>query len=192
MNRREFQELKNRFGEETKKRKMSKFLSLITTFLSVLGISVVSYYFINDLNLNKVKENNQINVILKSLQEENAKLINQIADLEFKLKNRTGDTLKTTDLDLNRLEILENKIENIEKIILDSPEKALTIPLLAKEIENQKNNNSIKIELIQDKITTVIDLNKWILGLIFSLLITIVISNLLSFYKKKIDKSELE
>src|SRR5690606_27925478 len=136
--------------------------SLITTFLSVLGISVVSYYFINDLNLNKVKENNQINTILKAAQQENTNLLNEIVDLQFKLKNRAGDTLQTTDLELKRLEFLENKIENLEKLIMDSPEKALTIPLLAKEIENQKSNNSIKIELIQDKITTVIDLNKWI------------------------------
>lgn len=192
MKKREFQELKKRFGEETKKRKMNKFLSFITTFLSVLGITVISYYFINDLNLNKAQEDTKINYILKKAQEENTNLKKEILDLEFKLKNRTIDTLKSDYLDLERIENLENKIKNLEKLIMDSPEKALTIPLLAKEIENQKNINSSKIELVQDKITTVIDLNKWILGLIFSLLITIVISNLLSFNKRKIDKTESE
>jgi ABC-type proline/glycine betaine transport system permease subunit len=66
----------------------------------------------------------------------------------------------------------------LNNIIIENPEKSLTILLLNKDIENIKKENELQIELIKDKVETVVDLNKWILGLIFSLLITIVISNL--------------
>lgn len=192
MNKREFQELKKRFGEETKKRKVNKLLSLVTTFLSVLGVSVISYYFINDLNLNRTEKDNKTEIILKKIQQENINLKNEILELETELKNRIIDTTRTITIEAERIKNLERKIETLESLIMDSPDKALSIPLLSKEVENQKVNNLSKIELIQDKINTVVDLNKWILGLIFSLLITIVISNLMSFYKKKNDNTESE
>jgi len=193
MNKREFQELKKRFGEETKKRKVNKILSTVTTFLSVLGVSVISYYFINDLNLNRVEKDNKTEITLKKIQQENINLKNEILELETQLQNRIIDTAKTTiNIETERFKTLEKKIEKLESLIMDSPEKALSIPLLSKEIESQKLNNLSKIELIQDKINTVVDLNKWILGLIFSLLITIVISNLMSFYKKKNDNNDSE
>ena len=83
---------------------------------------------------------------------------------------------------------MEKKIETLNNIIIENPEKSLTIPLLNKDIENIKKENELQIELIKDKVETVVDLNKWILGLIFSLLITIVISNL----SKNKSKNNLE
>src|SRR5690606_34789313 len=109
----------------------------------------------------------------------------EIRGLKSQLEVLPKDSSNYISLDNNKLMDLEIKIEKLENIIMDSPEKALSIPLLSNKIENQKIINESKIELLQDKITTVIDLNKWILGLIFSLLITIVISNLLGSNQKK-------
>jgi predicted PurR-regulated permease PerM len=190
MDKREFQELKKRFAKETKRKKISKYVNFITTFLSVLGIVIISYYIINDLNL-KWNQNNIKNSTIEQIQKENDVLIIKIKELQEQLENNSIDTLQTITLNKKRISTLENKIETLEKIITDSPEKALTIPLLSKDIEHQKIDTENKIELIQDKITTVVDLNKWILGLIFSLLITIVISNILGFNRNK-NKSETE
>jgi hypothetical protein len=87
---------------------------------------------------------------------------------------------------------VEDKYNKLNNLISDNPEKSLTIPLLQKEIENQKSNNAVKIQALNDRIETVLDLNKWILGLIFSLLITIVLSNMFSFFLKRESKSNNE
>ena len=176
MNKQEFVELQKKFSDETKKRKILKFLNITTTFISVLGISVLAYYFVNTIF---DKENNSEYQALKS---ENQNLKKSIQELKLQKNVKVIDT---SIIKNSRIEILEQKIEKLNNIILENPEKSLTIPLLNKEIENQKSNTEIKIESLKDKVETVIDLNKWILGLIFSLLLTIIISNVFNFNSKK-------
>ena len=176
MNKQEFVELQKKFSDETKKRKILKFLNITTTFISVLGISVLAYYFVNTIF---DKENNSEYQALKS---ENQNLKKSIQELKLQKNVKVIDT---SIIKNSRIEILEQKIEKLNNIILENPEKSLTIPLLNKEIENQKSNTEIKIESLKDKVETVIDLNKWILGLIFSLLLTSIISNVFNFNSKK-------
>ncbi len=189
MNKADFQELKQKFAKETRKKKLNKILNFFATFLSILGVAVISYYFITNLNLDNVKDETK-ETLLQNLQDQNLKLKDEIRGLKSQLEVLPKDSSNYISLDNNKLMDLENKIEKLENIIMDSPEKALSIPLLSNKIENQKIINESKIELLQDKITTVIDLNKWILGLIFSLLITIVISNLLGSNQKKEAKND--
>jgi hypothetical protein len=170
MNKQEFAELQKKFAKETKKRKYTKTFNYITIFISVLGISVLTYYFVITIFTSNTFEKEKI-------QKENIELKNRIKILEDRL--RIADTaiiVQTPNED--RIIELENKIETLNNIIVENPEKSLSIPLINKDIENIKKDNDLRIELIKDKVETVIDLNKWILGLIFSLLITIVLSNL--------------
>ena len=170
MNKQEFAELQKNFAKETKKRKYTKAFNYIATFLSVLGISVLTYYFASSIFSSSSSENEKI-------QKENIELTNRIKELQNRL--RIADTSITVQTpNEERIIALENKIETLNNIIIENPEKSLTIPLMNKDIENIRKDNDLQIELIKDKVETVIDLNKWILGLIFSLLITIVISNL--------------
>ena len=184
MNKQEFVELQKKFSDETKKRKIFKLLNIITTFISILGISVLTYYFVNTIFKKETISEYQ------TLKSENQYLKKSLQALKIKLEK--NNTLKDTGITKSsRIEILEQKIENLNKIILEDPEKSLTIPLLNKEIENQKSNTEIKIEFLKDKVETVIELNKWILGLIFSLLVTIIIANVFNFnFKKDIINTE--
>lgn len=172
MNKQEFRDLQKSFAEETRKRKLAKIMSTITTFLSILGVSVISYYFLQTLFIDKGDQVNEF----KMMNQENILLKEEIKKLQLELKGINLPTQK--DSTEERIIKLEQKIDNLNNIILSSPEKAITIPLLSKDIENLKANNDMQVSLVKEKVETVIDLNKWILGLIFSLLITIVISNL--------------
>lgn len=179
MNKQEFVELQKKFAKETKKRKYTKALKYITTFLSVLGISVLTYYFASSIFSRSSIEKEKI-------QKENIELTNRIKELQKRLRVAdTSITIQTPNEE--RIITLEKKIETLNNIIIENPEKSLTIPLMNKDIENIRKDNDLQIELIKEKVETVIDLNKWILGLIFSLLITIVISNL-SKGKSKINE----
>jgi hypothetical protein len=177
MNKQDFEEMQKKFSIETKKRKLTKLLNFATIFISVLGISVLTYYFVASIFSEKhnVKEYRNSSIGKMDLD----KRINEI--LESK-----ENSIKFIDSNSNkRIVELEKKIEILNKIILDDPEKSLTIPLLRKDIDSQKINNDIKIETLKEKIETVIDLNKWVLGLIFSLLVTIVISNIFKLNSRK-------
>ncbi|WP_339920420.1 hypothetical protein [uncultured Flavobacterium sp.] len=170
MNKQEFNDLQNKFGEETKKRKFQKVFNFFSTLISILGITVISYYFLETFFIKNDTQKLKI-------ENQNIQLQKRITELENKL--RTKDTaISITSATENRIQELEKKIETLNNIIIENPEKSLTIPLLNKDIENIKRENELQIELIKDKVESVVDLNKWILGLIFSLLITIVISNL--------------
>lgn len=180
MNKQEFNDLQKKFGEETKKRKFQKVFNFFSTLISILGIAVISYYFLETIfiknDIQKLKIENQ-----------NIQLQKRIDELESRLI--TKDTIiSISSPSEERIQELEKKIETLNNIIIENPEKSLTIPLLNKDIENIKKENELQIELIKDKVETVVDLNKWILGLIFSLLITIVISNL----SKNKSKNNLE
>jgi hypothetical protein len=175
MNKQDFAEIQKKFSKETKKRKLTKLLNFATTFISVLGISVLTYYFVESIFSEKhnVKEYRNSSIGKIDLD----KRINEILDS----KENSIKIIDTNSNSNKRIAELEKKIEILNKIILDNPEKSLTIPLLRKDIDSQKLNNDIKIETIKEKIETVIDLNKWVLGLIFSLLI----SNIFKFNSKK-------
>ena len=170
MNKQEFNELQKKFREETKKRKFQKVFNFFSTLISILGITVISYYFLDTLFINNDTQKLKI-------ETQNLELQKRIKELENRL--RVNDTaILISSPNEERIKELEKKIQTLNKIIIENPEKSLTIPLLNKDIDNIKKENDLQIELIKDKVETVVDLNKWILGLIFSLLITIVISNL--------------
>ncbi|RTY84839.1 hypothetical protein EKL99_02295 [Flavobacterium sp. ZB4P23] len=170
MNKQEFNDLQKKFGEETKKRKFQKVFNFFSTLISILGITVISYYFLKTLFIKNDTQKLKI-------ENQNIQLQERISELENRLRTKDS-TISISSPSEKRIQDLEKKIETLNNIIIENPEKSLTIPLLNKDIENIKKENELQIELIKDKVETVVDLNKWILGLIFSLLITIVISNL--------------
>jgi hypothetical protein len=176
MDKQEFDEIQKKFSQGTKKRKLAKLINLVTTLISVLGISVLTYYFVDSIFLEKHSIQQYRNTPMKLIDLN--KTINEVLD-------RKENAIKLVDTNSNkRISELEKKIEVLNKIILNDPEKSLTIPLLRRDIDNQKLNNDIKIDALKEKIETVIDLNKWVLGLIFSLLVTIVISNIFKLNSK--------
>jgi translation initiation factor 6 (eIF-6) len=170
MNKQEFSDLQKKFGEETKKRKYQKVFRFFSTLISILGITVISYYFIETLFIK-----NDIQKLV--VENKNIQLQKRINELENRLRKK-DTTISISSPNEERIQELEKKIQTLNNIIIENPEKSLTIPLLNKDIQSIKRENDLQIELIKDKVETVVDLNKWILGLIFSLLITIVISNL--------------
>ena len=67
---------------------------------------------------------------------------------------------------VNRLQLLEEKQIKIENIILSNPMKALSIPLLIKDLENFKNSYENDKIHTRNAIDRIYDQNKWYNGLL--------------------------
>jgi hypothetical protein len=126
------------------------------------------------------------------------KLEKTCEDLSVKLSSTlifTKDSLNKNDLDkikfiqLNkRIADLDTSLKKLELIILDNPEKALSIPLLKQQVSNQQAQNEKDFKNLENEIARVYDINKWIIGLVFGMLVSIIIlniSNLISKNKKE-------
>jgi FtsZ-binding cell division protein ZapB len=73
-----------------------------------------------------------------------------------------------------------SRLDVLEKGLLDSPEKALSVPLLRNDLENLKLGYKQDMDNMAKGIDRVYDQNKWFLGLMFTMavgLIAIAISN---------------
>ncbi len=206
MDKREFEEIKARFEKDTRKRKWQKYLNWLSQGLAFIGIIVIGTLIINSVfieNVRNIESRNDAQKVIQAIAERNRALSEKLdslktsVDMQSKIYSiDTSNALKLSDsimyklLQTQNLSKLEDKVAVLEKVILETPEKAVSIPLINKEIENLKIQTDSKVEMVEEKIDTIISLNRWILGLMFSLLITIVIKNLLDI--KIVNKKERE
>jgi hypothetical protein len=63
-----------------------------------------------------------------------------------------------------RLDSLEQSQAQLNAIILPSPEKAVAIPMMRRDIDDLKSNNAQVADALKREIDRVYDLNKWIIG----------------------------
>jgi hypothetical protein len=66
------------------------------------------------------------------------------------------------------------RIQTLEKGLLDSPEKALSVPLLRRDLENIKQAYKEDLETLVRSTDRVYDQNKWFIGLMFTMAIGLV------------------
>jgi hypothetical protein len=89
-----------------------------------------------------------------------------------------------------QLSRVDKRLFDLERYLLASPDKALALPLISKEVENL--SSSVKSERVntQTEIARIYDQNKWFIGLMFTMAISVLglaISNL--FQGKKSNES---
>ena len=184
MNKQDFNEIKEKFEKDSQKKKISKWLNYLSILVATLGTVIITTYTFDNFNSNPI---NKIDSSAK-MQE----LENQITKLKYELISSKNiiDSLNITKVHGNtfnlNLEVanLKRQIESLNKVILDNPEKAISVPLLKIEIQNQKDQNEKEIKSIKDDIARVYDINKWIIGLVFTMLVSIIILNISNLFVK--------
>jgi ribosomal protein L29 len=184
MNKQDFNEIKEKFEKDSQKKKISRWLNYLSILIATLGAAIITSYMFDTINPNVI---NKIDNSAK-IQE----LENQIIKLKSELivSKNAIDSLKISKLDgvtsnLNsEVETLQRQISTLNKVILDNPEKAISVPLLKIEIQNQKDQNEKEINSIKDDIARVYDINKWIIGLVFTMLVSIIILNISNLFLK--------
>lgn len=83
-----------------------------------------------------------------------------------------------------KLEELERRQSQLEAAIMSDPEKALTIPLIRRDIDNMRDGNAQNLAAIKQSVDQVYDLTKWLLGALAVGVFSLAIAN---FFTKKPD-----
>lgn len=81
-----------------------------------------------------------------------------------------------------RIDSIDNRLESLEQALGDSPSKSLAIPLLKRDIDGLKESETRDIEALKAQIAAVYDQNKWFIGLMLTLslsMISLVVINIL-------------
>src|SRR5207248_2858619 len=84
------------------------------------------------------------------------------------------------------LDGLDKRLKAIEQAVIDSPAKALSVPLLRQELDSLKTSSQRDLESQAKQIDRIYDQNKWFIGLMFTMavgLIGLAVSNFLQARK---------
>ena len=75
------------------------------------------------------------------------------------------------------LSALHNSLDTINNAIGTNPEKAMSIPLMRKDIEDLKTANQRDLDSLRGEMARSYDLNKWLIGLILAAVLGTTISS---------------
>lgn len=115
----------------------------------------------------------------------NAKELRLTHELLDNLRTAPPTTVQITSL-TTQVESLQTQIKALNDAIGQSPDKALAVPLLRKDLDNLKDSNRHELDNTQAEITRVYDQNHWFIGLMvtmFVALLGIAITNFLQTRK---------
>lgn len=113
-------------------------------------------------------------------------LRDKVDDLNSRVKLIAEPPADVADLDVAalraELKILKDKISVYDAALLDNPTKALSVPLLRKDIDSLSASSSQAIAMMSSQLERVYDQNKWFIGLVATMavgLLGLAISNFL-------------
>ncbi|MFN3675327.1 MAG: hypothetical protein ACK4TC_05055 [Sphingomonas pseudosanguinis] len=82
----------------------------------------------------------------------------------------------------SRLDDISKRQDTLEKAILNNPEKALSLPLLKRDIDSVRDNNNQAVLSMKASVDQVYDLSKWLLGSVALTVISLVAT---AYFQKK-------
>lgn len=83
------------------------------------------------------------------------------------------------DVQRDQLNDLRTSVDNIQKAIESSPEKAITVPLLTKDLEDYKASSQHDIDSLRAEMIRGYEMNKWLFGLMLAAVFGIVFKGVL-------------
>jgi len=91
------------------------------------------------------------------------------------------------------LQSVDKRLSVIEQAVLDNPARALQLTLLSQEMDNLKARYQSDLESTRQEIARVYDLNKWFIGLMFTMaigLLSLAVSNFVKTPEKREERRE--
>lgn len=153
---------------------------------------VFSVFFSEQIPLSRAELTNKVITIESRLEEQEvilAKVQTSIESISSTLNTLSALpenkewSLEAKKLE-NNIELVSNKLINLESALTADPAKALAVPILRKDLDNAEK--SIRAELSQTKsnIDRIYDQNKWFIGLVFTIALSVFGMAIGSFFKK--------
>lgn len=185
-------------AERRKYEKTRKYTSVVAGFLSTIALAVTVQIFFGGI-FDKIKISNisdvskKIGEIEYELKTEQIKQFELIAKEVNSIKTHLSNITKlppNTELSVelietkNKVANLESKIQALESAILADPAKSLAVPLLRKDLDNNRENFSAEITQAKLEIERIYDLTKWFIGLMFTIALSVLGMAVSSFFNK--------
>lgn len=79
-----------------------------------------------------------------------------------------------------KLDALEKRQASLEEAIMSNPEKALTVPLMRRDLDNMRDSNAQSLTAVKQSVDQVYDLTKWLLGALAIGVLSLAIANFLT------------
>lgn len=154
---------------------LSKITSSIAVGAAVLTLVVaIIAFFIEppEREIDTFKYYSMLREDFESQQAEIKAIKNRIRDLtKIDPSINSGNQLVAIQ---SELKTVLTRIETLEKGLLANPEKALSLPLLRKDLENLEKIYKQDIEAMASNVDRVYDQNKWFIGLMFTMAIGLI------------------
>jgi hypothetical protein len=132
--------------------------------------------------------------MMKDLESRNRQLSDQISELtrgpDSKQIPRELVLLRQGLADTNSTVVtLQTQVGTLTNALGNSPEKALTVPLLRKDVEDLRAATQRDLDSIRAEMGRNYDLNKWLIGLILAAVLGTVINSVMQSKSSKRDSA---
>ena len=180
---------KNKVTKKDWEKVLSAIAAAVTVFAVIFSINL---FFWPEKAIQK--DTDKTRETISKYNESVAKLESNIAEFESYAKRLMADIdekpqpskleFKIATL-FSEVNSLKSDVSIINDAILDSPEKALTIPLLKKDLNNLKETFNKGLDNIEKDTTRIFDMFQWTIGLFFTLAVGILTLAIGNFVKPK-------
>lgn len=169
---------------ETHRSTVQRIFTIIISFLALtLGIaSAITVLSISDTKFTKTTNISTQQTLLENIKKLKTTLNTlhtsselhtlQISDLSA--LDPSFDTSKQITLLQTEIKRLNQRTTTLERGILDSPEKALSLPLLRRDFENLTTNHQKDFQTTNHSIDRVYDQNRWFIGIMAPIAVTLI------------------
>lgn len=188
------EDMERTYNKKLKAKFISSILSTATAAASVAVAAglVVSFFFTDKEQLSKTELTEKVIAIEERVAKQEqlfSELKNELAVTNNSLKSLSSlpkDTkwgVEARKLE-NEVANLKEELDSLESALTTDPTKALAVPILRKDLDNAEK--SIRSELSQTKsnIDRIYDQNKWFIGLMFTIALSVLGIAIGSFFKK--------
>ena len=174
---------------------MKETVSIIVVLIGLIaGVATIIVGNLNPSIKSSVKETTKDllkSVIMKetkSYRKDLEFLANRIEQTDALIKglNKVPEEAKIAaqlNQQKNALKSLSERLGKMEKAVLDNPAKALEMPLLRKDFDHLKKSYETDSIALRYEVSRIYDLNKWFIGLMFSMAIGIIGLAITNFIK---------
>lgn len=178
--------------------RLQKFTSSVAATVSTIALGATAAFTVGLFTeQKKTFSQSELSQMVTTIESDFEKQKNELHVLQEKISatNENFNKISTLpdgskwELQSNKLEqeisILNSRLSALEAALTLDPAKSLAIPILRKDLEN--TDKGIRAEITQTKaeIDRIYDQNKWFLGLMFTMALSVFGIAISSFFGKK-------
>lgn len=146
---------------------------------------------------NKTLNNTELTSELQSIEDKNETLVKEIAQLQNELSRvksglsnisslPEGHEWKTEASEIkHNISLISGRLDALEGALTVNPSKALAVPILRKDLDNTEKNLKAELSQTRAEIDRMYDQNKWFIGLMFTIALSVLGMAASSFFNKK-------